>query len=385
MATPIAQSIFAAPTNRNKPLVEFKAGKMLIRGKMVIPDKRKGKIELAQSPDDQLMHFRWKDRSTGQVETDLIIFPDEAVFKKVKQCTTGRVFLLEWKSTERRLFFWMQEPSDEKDAELCEKVNKALNSPPAAEGGEAGAGGVPGLAGMSQEQLLAMMGMGGLGGMGGGGGARRGSARGAAAASAPPSGAQPAAGGARSAAPTPSTPAPTTTARSTDASIGEQQLQNILRELGAAQGGGAGAAGGQAPEDVDLSSVMTSEALLPLLSNPAVAEQLLPYLPEGQRNPEELRELVRSPQFHQALQAFNSALQSGALADVLPALGLPASAAGGGVQDFLRALQEQSQRQTGGQQQQQGGSQEGGNEPAGGEKKDDKDGSSGKDGDMDTS
>jgi hypothetical protein len=52
-----------------KPLVEFKAGKMLIRGKMVIPDKRKGKIELAQSPDDQLMHFRWKDRSTGQVET----------------------------------------------------------------------------------------------------------------------------------------------------------------------------------------------------------------------------------------------------------------------------------------------------------------------------
>jgi hypothetical protein len=65
---------------------------------------------------------------------DLIIFPDEAVFKKVKQCTTGRVFLLEWKSTERRLFFWMQEPSDEKDAELCEKVNKALNSPPAAEG-----------------------------------------------------------------------------------------------------------------------------------------------------------------------------------------------------------------------------------------------------------
>jgi hypothetical protein len=241
---------------------------------------------------------------------------------------------------------------------------------------------------MSQEQLLAMMGMGGLGGMGGGGGggARRGSARGAAAASAPPSGAQPAAGGARSAAPTPSTPAPTTTARSTDASIGEQQLQNILRELSAAQGGGAGAAGGQAPEDVDLSSVMTSEALLPLLSNPAVAEQLLPYLPEGQRNPEELRELVRSPQFHQALQAFNSALQSGALADVLPALGLPASAAGGGVQDFLRALQEQSQRQTGGQQQQQqGGSQEGGNEPAGGEKKDDKDGSSGKDGDMDTS
>jgi hypothetical protein len=125
MATPMAQSIFAAPTNRNvhapsfmfcvafdrlflqmhsqpqpclfvcfrhprgalwfgvaavalthllcsraqKPLVEFRAGKMLIRGKMVIPDKRKGKIEINASPDDQLMHFKWKDRSTGQVET----------------------------------------------------------------------------------------------------------------------------------------------------------------------------------------------------------------------------------------------------------------------------------------------------------------------------
>lgn len=42
---------------------------MLIRGQMVIPDKRKGKIEVNQSPDDQLMHFKWKDRSTGQVET----------------------------------------------------------------------------------------------------------------------------------------------------------------------------------------------------------------------------------------------------------------------------------------------------------------------------
>lgn len=64
----------------------------------------------------------------------MIIFPEEAVFKRVKQCTTGRVYLLEWKGTERRLFFWMQEPSEDKDAELCEKVNKALNEPPASEG-----------------------------------------------------------------------------------------------------------------------------------------------------------------------------------------------------------------------------------------------------------
>lgn len=49
--------------------------------------------------------------------------------------------------------------------------------------------------------------------------------------------------------------------------------------------------------------------------------------------------MVHSAQFQQALRAFNSALQSGALAEVLPALGLPPSAAAGDVQEFLRALQ----------------------------------------------
>jgi len=325
----MAQSIFSAPSSRNKPLVEFKAGKMLIRGKMVIPDKRQGKIEVVHSPEDQLKHFKWKDRSTGQVETDLIIFPDEVVFKRVKQCTTGRVYLLEWKTTERRLFFWMQEPSDERDAEFCEKVNKSLNNPSAAaEGGE---GSAASLFGISQEQLLAMM---------GGRIPHRARGAGTQQASSP----QPA----RPPAPTtPSSTSTTTTSRSAPAAtVGEQQLQSILRQLaGAAPATGTQPEAGQQQEDIDLSSVITPEALLPILNNPQVAEQLLPYLPEGQRDPQELRQLVHSPQFHQALQAFNSALQSGALADVLPALGLPPSAAGGGVQEFLRTLQAQAQRQ----------------------------------------
>ena len=39
---------------------------------------------------------------------DLIIFPDDIEFKSVKQCTTGRVFVLKFKSSTRKLFFWMQ-------------------------------------------------------------------------------------------------------------------------------------------------------------------------------------------------------------------------------------------------------------------------------------
>jgi hypothetical protein len=177
---------------------------MLIRGKQVIPDKRKGLIQLVK-----VTHLSFRITllslqhrvlmmacctSCGKIGPhnksklcfslfslylyllyfqDLIIFPGDAVFKRVKQCTTGRVYLLEWKTSDRRLFFWMQEPSDEKDEEYCTKINHTINNPP--QGGEGTAlylscspfhhhlGGS-----LDQSQLLAMMG-GSPFGMGGGG------------------------------------------------------------------------------------------------------------------------------------------------------------------------------------------------------------------------
>lgn len=61
---------------------------------------------------------------------DLIIFPEEAVFSKVTKGTTGRVFILKFKTSERKLFFWLQEPKDDKDKEYEEKVNQYINNPP---------------------------------------------------------------------------------------------------------------------------------------------------------------------------------------------------------------------------------------------------------------
>ena len=52
---------------RSRNLVEIKAGKMSLQGNMVKPDKRKGLLYVYQS-DDTLMHFAWKDRTSGAVE-----------------------------------------------------------------------------------------------------------------------------------------------------------------------------------------------------------------------------------------------------------------------------------------------------------------------------
>jgi len=59
--------------SQSKNLVEFRAGKMYMKGKMVHPDKRKGQVYVYQS-DDSLMHFCWKDRTSGTVEDVRINF-----------------------------------------------------------------------------------------------------------------------------------------------------------------------------------------------------------------------------------------------------------------------------------------------------------------------
>eukprot|EP00999_Lentomonas_sp_LEN2_P002819 NODE_686_length_1261_cov_106.621693_g647_i0.p1 GENE.NODE_686_length_1261_cov_106.621693_g647_i0~~NODE_686_length_1261_cov_106.621693_g647_i0.p1 ORF type:complete len:339 (+),score=76.37 NODE_686_length_1261_cov_106.621693_g647_i0:77-1093(+) len=119
-------NLFAQAADRGPvpALVTFKAGKMYQEGKMVIPDKRKGQVTLVKNPHDGILHFQWKDRFSGQMEDDRMCFPGDAKYYRVEKCTTGRVYVLDF--TTNRLFFWLQEPKDDKDAELCDKVNKAL-------------------------------------------------------------------------------------------------------------------------------------------------------------------------------------------------------------------------------------------------------------------
>lgn len=154
----------------SRHLVEFRAGRMTMVGKMVHPDARKGLLYVYQA-EDGLIHFCWKDRTTNKVEDDLIIFPDDCEFKRVEQCKTGRVFLLKFKSTSRRLFFWSQEPKGDKDEEWCRRINDVMNNPPTANSLSSTRGGSDNnefqymLNTMSQQQLMQLFG--GVGQIGG--------------------------------------------------------------------------------------------------------------------------------------------------------------------------------------------------------------------------
>ncbi len=59
-----------------------------------------------------------------------MIFPDDIETKRITQCTTGRVFLMKFKSSNKKLFFWMQETETDKDEKNWRKINDYLNNPP---------------------------------------------------------------------------------------------------------------------------------------------------------------------------------------------------------------------------------------------------------------
>ncbi|KAG7477904.1 hypothetical protein MATL_G00074430 [Megalops atlanticus] len=361
----------------SKNLVEFRAGKMTLKGSTVTPDKRKGLVYIQQT-DDSLIHFCWKDRTSGNVDDDLIIFPDDCEFKRVNQCTTGRVYVLKFKAGSKRLFFWMQEPKTDKDEEYCRKVNEYLNNPPmpgalgsGGSGGHelsalGGEGGLQSLLGnMSHNQLMQLIGPTGLGGLGG-----LGALAGPGLASLLGSGAPPTSSSSssrsQSTAVTPSsassatrigsaqTPTPVTPATATGSSpavtpttpaapatpsptqpIQLSDLQSILATMNA--GGTQG---------VDLASVLTPEVMAPILANAEVQQRLLPYLPSGESLPQsadEIQNTLTSPQFQQAMSMFSSALASGQLGPLMNQFGLPTEAVDaankGDVEAFAKAME----------------------------------------------
>jgi len=367
-----------AARNQSKSLVEFRAGKMNLNlsTKMVSPDKRKGLLSVLQS-DDQLMHLQWKDRTSGTVEDDLIIFPDDVEFKAVPACTTGRVFVLKFKTSNKRMFFWMQEPKADKDEEFCKKVNDNLNNPPAPGSARSGSGlasGLPAgldfnnlgdselqnlLNNMSQQQLMQLFGgslgggnMSGLASLLGGAGAGR-SRQAAGTGRTRP--APPADGGSSSPA-TPATPSTVPVPAPAPGGAGQSanpiqlsDLQSILSNIQVPPGEG-GAEGSSGPA-VDLSTALTGEALQPILQNQQFLDKVKEFLPAGEDGKEvttaDLAGTVQSPQFQQAVSMFSMALSSGQLGPLVREFGLgedaAAAAAKGDMGAFVKALQKEKE------------------------------------------
>lgn len=110
-----------------RTLVEFKAGKMEWDGKMVTPDKRKGKLSLMQDGTEDMAHVVWTDREKNTKDGEWVIVKD-AYLERVGKCTTGRVYVLKYLSSKIRLFFWMQEPKEDADAELIKKFNDGIGA-----------------------------------------------------------------------------------------------------------------------------------------------------------------------------------------------------------------------------------------------------------------
>lgn len=222
-------------------------------------DPRKGLLYFNKSAEDGLLHLYWRDRSSQQVEDDLILFPDEAELVHVPQCKTGLVYCLKFKTSSQRLFFWIQEELVKKagvdnkwgveDANLkktVDKIRKVLkDGPPAQSAAASGAGG--GALG-EDEQLMRLLASQGL---------DLNALR----------------GGSQS-------PTRAQAATATSPSAGQQAV-NVTR----------------------LSEVLSLEMMNPILSDAAMRAQLFPHLPQ-QTTPmseQDLRQLILSAPFQQVI------------------------------------------------------------------------------------
>ncbi|CAE1331429.1 RPN13 [Acanthosepion pharaonis] len=343
------------------------------------------------------MHFCWKDRTSGQVEDDLIIFPDDIEFKRIPQCTTGRCYVLKFKSSVRRFFFWMQEPKSEKDDELCRKVNEYLNNPPNPSVNRNNVSDLPGLGesdlhnilgNMSQQQLMQL-----LGGMGmpaqnnlnlstilgrPGNSSTSGSDSSTRLQSSLGTRNSSTSSDSLSSAARPATATASLTSQTTDSTASNSSTSTASASSGAvasgssssSSGGGGSRPGdtpwqqiqlsdlqnilsnmqvpGDKPQDtLELSQVLKPDDIIPILANADIQKHLMEHLPEGEmlpRTEEELRNTVKSPQFQQALQSFSAALRSRELGPLMTQFGLgddvAKAAAEGDLEAFVKALQE---------------------------------------------
>ena len=256
-----------------------------------------------------------------------MIFPGDAEFKYVEQARNNpknsRVYVLKFQGSSERLFFWMQNPSAEKDEENMRKINSRIA------GTDDGAPG-GGLGNLDQQQLLSMLTRAAAGDSGEQAAAAAGDTDMAPADEAipaiPSNTAQNLAnaetGGAAGA------PAGSTGGGAGGGAFNQAALQQMLANLGGGGGGGGGnlqamAAAQANREGPSLSDVLDGRhAQSALAELPELQQALLEHLPEGDQSVDALNEVLRSPQMAQAVGQLDHVLQSGQGRELLLSFGL---------------------------------------------------------------
>ncbi|CAJ1937176.1 unnamed protein product [Sphenostylis stenocarpa] len=273
-------------------MLEFRAGKMVLEGKTVVPDTRKGLVRIARG-EEGLVHFQWLDRTQNVVEDDQIIFPNEAIFEKVNQ-TSGRVYILKFNSDDRKFFFWMQESNADGDSQLCSSVNDYINRPLELLGEEEPDGSLPLQLSedMAEDDIPSRAANLGI----------------------------------------PNLSVEATSEVPSSGRVRLEDLQRILSNLGPADSivdpdGGLG-----------LGDILKPDLIMPLMETLPLEQRLAPYLPEGKSSPEEILELLQSPPFRQQVESFTYVLRTGQID--LSQFGIDPSKYKFTVLSFLEALED---------------------------------------------
>jgi len=135
------KAMLAAQTGGEAAL-SFLAGRCFEKvkngGVWITSDKKKGQIDLMKDPQDQLWHFKWKNLMSGKQGLDLMLLPNSGInWYKLDYVEDGRVYELRIGSGKH--FFWMQEPDETKDVDVCKKLKNifehgSLDEPKKVEG-----------------------------------------------------------------------------------------------------------------------------------------------------------------------------------------------------------------------------------------------------------
>ncbi|KAJ6619479.1 proteasome complex subunit Rpn13 ubiquitin receptor-domain-containing protein [Mycena sp. CBHHK59/15] len=254
-------------------LLAFKAGRAFRRegSNTVQPSPVKGAIILTAG-DDGLFHFTWKNRTTGVVDEDLILFPSDASFLKVPQ-SSGRMYVLKFSSSNQRHFVRISDASPSRDEEFAANINRLLQDPESISFGASTSAQAADAAAPSSSSATAPL-------------------------------------------------------------IPPEQLAQLQALLSG---------------NLSLTDILTPANLTPLFTaHPELIPTLFPHLPPDLPTPpsaEALQRIINSPQFRSAVASFDQALRTGLLGGLVRGLGLP-DEAGTGIEPFLRAVQEQANRES---------------------------------------